>query len=129
MTTPPAPSLVAVLTAVLAMPVWDPLRQALLTATRNIRDSLPREMVRGDLSKKQRTIAWLTTSHIFRSSLPAVTRTKEDLLQKKCSRFRISHRAIAQRKSLILKMAERQGFEPWIPCGIHAFQAFCYEIA
>ena len=21
------------------------------------------------------------------------------------------------------KVAERQGFEPWIPCGIHAFQA------
>ena len=23
----------------------------------------------------------------------------------------------------IAKVAERQGFEPWIPCGIHAFQA------
>ena len=21
------------------------------------------------------------------------------------------------------EVAERQGFEPWIPCGIHAFQA------
>ena len=24
-------------------------------------------------------------------------------------------------------MAERQGFEPWIPCGIHAFQACAFS--
>ena len=24
-------------------------------------------------------------------------------------------------------MAERQGFEPWIPCGIHAFQACAFK--
>jgi hypothetical protein len=24
-------------------------------------------------------------------------------------------------------VAERQGFEPWIPCGIHAFQACAFS--
>jgi hypothetical protein len=24
-------------------------------------------------------------------------------------------------------LAERQGFEPWIPCGIHAFQACAFS--
>ncbi len=26
-----------------------------------------------------------------------------------------------------VEMAERQGFEPWIPCGIHAFQACAFS--
>jgi hypothetical protein len=28
---------------------------------------------------------------------------------------------------LLELMAERQGFEPWIPCGIHAFQACAFS--
>ena len=31
------------------------------------------------------------------------------------------------RKLRILRLAERQGFEPWIPCGIHAFQACAFS--
>src|SRR6201999_1978633 len=28
---------------------------------------------------------------------------------------------------LFKNLAERQGFEPWIPCGIHAFQACAFS--
>jgi hypothetical protein len=38
--------------------------------------------------------------------------------------WKCSHQCSHASKLLIVKcMAERQGFEPWIPCGIHAFQA------
>jgi hypothetical protein len=30
-------------------------------------------------------------------------------------------------KGLDKELAERQGFEPWIPCGIHAFQACAFS--
>src|SRR6202051_414959 len=30
-------------------------------------------------------------------------------------------------EQLKVVMAERQGFEPWIPCGIHAFQACAFS--
>jgi hypothetical protein len=38
----------------------------------------------------------------------------------------IIHRGIFIGSFWIL-MAERQGFEPWIPCGIHAFQACAFS--
>jgi hypothetical protein len=30
-------------------------------------------------------------------------------------------------EGFINSLAERQGFEPWIPCGIHAFQACAFS--
>jgi hypothetical protein len=30
-------------------------------------------------------------------------------------------------RDFIDKVADRQGFEPWIPCGIHAFQACAFS--
>src|SRR3984893_15869613 len=51
----------------------------------------------------------------------------KNLVLGKASRFRISVGATTPRRSLILKVAERQGFEPWIPCGIPAFQACAFS--
>src|ERR1700677_4731980 len=47
---------------------------------------------------------------------------------------RVMQKCITTQESLIIcglevweGMAERQGFEPWIPCGIHAFQACAFS--